>query len=67
MNAQSKTEERLALLRTLYMIRIFEEKATEIRKQQVDIVGSIHMCIGQEAIYVGTRAAMRPGDRVFSI
>lgn len=66
MNAQLKTQERLALLRTLYMIRMFEEKATEIRKQQVDIVGSIHMCIGQEAIYVGTRAAMRPGDRVFS-
>ncbi len=56
---------RLDLLKTMYRIRCFEEKATEIRKQQVHIVGSIHMCIGQEAIYAGTRSALEDRDRVF--
>jgi TPP-dependent pyruvate/acetoin dehydrogenase alpha subunit len=49
----------------MYRIRFFEEKTTEIRKANVDIVGSLHMCIGQEAIYAGTLSALTPEDRVF--
>jgi pyruvate dehydrogenase E1 component alpha subunit len=56
----------LALLRMMYLIRFFEEKATEIRKLNVDIVGSIHMCHGQEAIYAGALSALTPEDRVFA-
>jgi len=55
----------LDLLRMMYRIRFFEEKATEIRKINVDIVGSIHMCTGQEAIYAGAMSALTPEDRVF--
>jgi pyruvate dehydrogenase E1 component alpha subunit len=52
-------------LEAMHRIRLFEEKVTELRKQQI-IVGSIHLCIGQEAIYVGARAALDSNDRVFA-
>lgn len=52
-------------LETMTRIRLFEEKVTELRKQQI-IVGSVHLCIGQEAIYAGARAALGPEDRVFA-
>src|SRR5690606_9302975 len=49
----------------MYRIRLLEEKITALRKSQ-DIQGSIHLCIGQEAIYVGARSALRSDDYVFS-
>lgn len=52
-------------LQAMHRIRLFEEKVTELRKQQI-IVGSVHLCIGQEAIYVGARAALSTEDRVFA-
>ncbi len=52
-------------LQAMLRIRLFEEKVTELRKQQT-IVGSIHLCIGQEAIYIGARAALGAEDRVFA-
>jgi TPP-dependent pyruvate/acetoin dehydrogenase alpha subunit len=52
-------------LEAMHSIRLFEEKVTELRKQQI-IVGSVHLCIGQEAIYVGARAAINSDDRVFA-
>jgi len=52
-------------LEAMIRIRLFEEKVTELRKQQI-IVGSVHLCIGQEAIYVGARAALTGEDRVFA-
>jgi TPP-dependent pyruvate/acetoin dehydrogenase alpha subunit len=52
-------------LEAMHCIRLFEEKVTELRKQQI-IVGSVHLCIGQEAIYVGARAAINSDDRVFA-
>lgn len=52
-------------LEAMHRIRLFEEKVTELRKQQI-IVGSVHLCIGQEAIYVGARAALDGDDRVFA-
>jgi TPP-dependent pyruvate/acetoin dehydrogenase alpha subunit len=52
-------------LAAMHRIRMLEEKITELRKQQI-IQGSVHLCIGQEAIYVGSRSALTPQDRVFS-
>lgn len=52
-------------LEAMYRIRLFEEKVTELRKQQI-IVGSVHLCNGQEAIYVGAKAALVSEDRVFA-
>lgn len=49
----------------MYRIRFLEEKITELRKAQA-IQGSIHLCIGQESIYVGARNALRADDYVFS-
>lgn len=55
----------LDLLRTMYRIRFFEEKTTELRKQNVEVVGSLHMCIGQEAIYAGVLGGLREDDWAF--
>ncbi|MEO6973880.1 MAG: thiamine pyrophosphate-dependent dehydrogenase E1 component subunit alpha [Rhodoferax sp.] len=52
-------------LEAMHRIRFLEEKITELRKQQI-IQGSIHLCIGQESIYVGARSALDDRDRVFS-
>src|SRR5690606_41150349 len=52
-------------LSAMYRIRFLEEKITELRKAQA-IQGSIHLCIGQESIYVGARNALRADDYVFS-
>ncbi|MCW5643106.1 MAG: thiamine pyrophosphate-dependent dehydrogenase E1 component subunit alpha [Rhodoferax sp.] len=52
-------------LASMHRIRLLEEKITTLRKQQI-IQGSIHLCIGQESIYVGSMAALTPSDRVFS-
>ncbi len=52
-------------LEAMLRIRFLEEKITELRKQQT-IQGSIHLCIGQESIYVGARSALSDRDRVFS-
>ena len=54
-----------AELATMYRIRFLEEKITALRKTQ-EIQGSIHLCNGQEAIYVGARKALRDDDYVFS-
>ena len=62
----SGQEQRIDLLRAMYRIRFFEEKATELRKLQVDVFGSLHMCIGQEAIPVGALSALTAQDRVFT-
>lgn len=58
-------EAALAALAAMYRIRFLEERITALRKQQI-IQGSIHLCIGQEAIYVGAMQALKPGDKVFS-
>lgn len=61
----SELEDALSLLTQMYRIRFLEEKITELRKKQ-DIQGSVHLCNGQEAIYVGARAALTAQDRIFS-
>jgi pyruvate dehydrogenase E1 component alpha subunit len=49
--------------RAMLLIRRFEEKAGQLYGMG-EIAGFCHLSIGQEAIAVGARAAMRPGDKV---
>src|SRR5918999_4242715 len=49
--------------RSMLMVRRFEERVLELRRAD-EFAGSIHLCAGQEAIPVGTIAALRPDDRV---
>jgi len=65
MTSPIDTDTALADLAAMHRIRLLEEKITELRKQQA-IQGSVHLCIGQEAIYVGARGALTDEDRVFS-
>lgn len=55
----------LADLEAMHRIRFLEEKITDLRKQQA-IQGSIHLCIGQESIYVGSCGVLGQDDKVFS-
>lgn len=52
-------------LAAMLRIRFLEDKVTELRKAQ-EIQGSVHLCSGQEAIYVGARGELRDDDYVFS-
>lgn len=46
-------------------IRFFEERVLKLRTEG-QVVGSVHLCNGQEAVYVGAAAALRSGlDAVF--
>ncbi len=46
-------------------IRAFEDKVTELRKDSI-VVGSVHLCSGQEAIAAGAVGARQTGDRVLA-
>ena len=49
--------------REMLTIRRFEESALELSRA-AEVSGSIHLCLGQEAIPVGTMQALMPQDRV---
>lgn len=51
--------------RRMAFIRRFEEAALQLGREG-HIAGSIHLCLGQEAIPVGALAALQPQDRVLS-
>ncbi|MBY6362485.1 alpha-ketoacid dehydrogenase subunit alpha/beta [Rhodococcoides corynebacterioides] len=51
--------------RGMALIRRFEEQILDLGREGF-IAGSIHLCLGQEAIPVGTLAALQPQDRVLS-
>jgi 2-oxoisovalerate dehydrogenase E1 component len=51
--------------RQMATIRRFEEQILDLGREGV-IAGSIHLCLGQEAIPVGTLAALQEQDRVLS-
>ncbi|MGH9298323.1 MAG: thiamine pyrophosphate-dependent enzyme, partial [Acidimicrobiales bacterium] len=51
-----------AAYQEMLLIRRFEERLLDLHGTEV--IGSIHPCLGQEAIAVGTRAGLRDGDRV---
>ena len=52
------------LLRRMWLIRAFEEKVSELYAAR-EIVGLLHLGIGQEAVAVGTCSLLRNGDYVF--
>ena len=51
--------------RRMAFIRCFEQQALELSKAGL-VQGSIHLCLGQEAIPVGAVAALQPQDRVLA-
>src|SRR5256885_8732279 len=55
----------LKLYRKMLLIRRFEEKTAEMY-QAAKIGGFCHLNIGEEATIVGTIAALRPADYVYS-
>ena len=63
MNIQSP--DALDLYRRMSVIRRFEERCLELSREGF-IKGSIHLCLGQEAIPVGVAAAQESGDRVIA-
>lgn len=60
-----KPEQRLDLLRSMVRIRRFEEKSAQAFTQ-AKIKGFCHLYIGQEAVAVGTIAALQPEDAVIT-
>ena len=54
----------LEILRRMWLIRAFEEKASELYASG-QVAGLLHLGIGQEGSAVGTCAALRSGDYVF--
>ncbi|MFF5265078.1 thiamine pyrophosphate-dependent dehydrogenase E1 component subunit alpha [Actinomadura viridis] len=67
--ARDGTGRRLADLHAMWRIRALEEKIRELRIADGgngDIVGSVHLCIGQEAGPVGACSELEPGDALFA-
>jgi len=54
----------LSLLRTMWIIRAFEEKVSELYAAN-HVVGLLHLGIGQEGVAVGVCGALRAKDVVF--
>jgi pyruvate dehydrogenase E1 component alpha subunit len=55
----------VGMLRTMLLIRAFEEKADELFALG-RIHGTMHLSLGQEAVAVGVCAALRPDDYILS-
>ncbi|RLC87279.1 MAG: pyruvate dehydrogenase (acetyl-transferring) E1 component subunit alpha, partial [Chloroflexi bacterium] len=53
------------LLRQMYTIRAFEEKAEQLYALG-KVHGTMHLSIGEEASAVGSIAALRPDDLILS-
>jgi 2-oxoisovalerate dehydrogenase E1 component len=51
--------------RSMALIRRFEEQCLELGREG-HVAGSIHLCLGQEAIPVGAVAGLQPQDRILS-
>ncbi|MFD1716090.1 thiamine pyrophosphate-dependent enzyme [Amnibacterium flavum] len=47
------------------LIRKFEEQVLELGREG-HVAGSVHLCLGQEAIPVGAMSVLQPGDKVLS-
>jgi 2-oxoisovalerate dehydrogenase E1 component len=61
----TSTMTRVDAFRRMAEIRRFEEQALELSREGL-VSGSIHLCLGQEAIPVGALAALDPDDRVIA-
>jgi pyruvate dehydrogenase E1 component alpha subunit len=65
MNATSPDATRLDLLRTMLLIRRFEERCVELYSAE-HIRGFLHLYIGEEAVAAGVMAALTADDAVVS-
>ena len=55
----------VGLLRQMMLIRTIEQKAVEMSTSVPPVIlGSVHLCAGQEAVPVATVAALRPEDQI---
>ena len=63
--AEFTKEQELAALRQMLLIRRFEEKAGQMYGMGL-IGGFCHLYIGQEAVVVGMKLAMRDGDQMIT-
>ena len=63
-NKKASAKELVPLLRTMWLIRAFEEKVSALYALH-EIMGLLHLGIGQEAVAVGTCSLLRPDDYVF--
>jgi pyruvate dehydrogenase E1 component alpha subunit len=62
--AKNNSAELVDLLRRMWLIRAFEEKVSELYAAR-EIVGLLHLGIGQEAVAVGTCSVLGSDDFVF--
>jgi len=63
-NKKENPKETIALLRRMWLIRAFEEKISALYAER-QIVGLLHLGIGQEAVAVGALALLRADDYVY--
>src|SRR5690349_810945 len=61
---RSKPQEIVDLFRRMWLIRAFEEKASALYAER-QIVGLLHLGIGQEAVAVGACSLLRRDDFIF--
>jgi len=55
----------LELLRSMWRIRVFEERVGELTRAD-EVYGLVHLSVGQEAVAVGVCGQLRPDDAVYS-
>ena len=55
----------LDLLRSMWRIRVFEERVGELTRAD-EVHGLVHLSVGQEAVAVGVCGQLRPDDVVYS-
>ena len=63
-STKKDSAELIPLLRKMWLIRAFEEKVSALYAMH-EIVGLLHLGIGQEAVAVGTCSLLRSDDYVF--
>jgi TPP-dependent pyruvate/acetoin dehydrogenase alpha subunit len=61
---RENSKELVPLLRAMWLIRAFEEKVSALYAAR-EIVGLLHLAIGQEAVAVGACSLLRSDDYVF--
>jgi pyruvate dehydrogenase E1 component alpha subunit len=61
---KNNSKEVIALLRRMWLIRAFEEKVSALYAER-QIVGLLHLGIGQEAVAVGALSLLRDDDLVY--
>jgi len=63
----SHCSEPVKLVREMILIRALEQKALDLSKSTPALVlGSIHLCAGQEAVPVGAVAGLGEGDQIIA-